>query len=67
MLSDHFGSSVSLSGDGKTLAVGAENESSKATSIDGDGTNDSAANSGAVYVFYKATTSWAQQAYLKPT
>lgn len=63
--SDHFGSSVSLSGDGKTLAVGAEKESSNATSIDGDGTNDSAANSGAVYVFYKASTSWVQQAYLK--
>ena len=62
---DHFGSSVSLSGDGKTLAVGAEKESSNATSIDGDGTNDLAANSGAVYVFYKATSSWVQQAYLK--
>ena len=62
---DHFGSSISLSGDGKTLVVGAEKESSNATGIDGDGTNDLAVNSGAVYVFYKSTTSWVQQAYLK--
>ncbi|MDB9905921.1 FG-GAP repeat protein [Oceanospirillaceae bacterium] len=55
---DHFGSSISLSGDGKTLVVGAENE---------DGNSDAKSNSGAVYVFYKATSSWAQQAYLKPT
>ena len=55
---DHFGSSISLSGDGKTLVVGAENE---------DGNSDTKSNSGAVYVFYKATSSWAQQAYLKPT
>ena len=55
---DHFGSSISLSGDGKTLVVGAENE---------DGNSDAKSNSGAVYVFYKATLSWTQQAYLKPT
>ena len=62
---DHFGSSVSLSGDGKTLVVGAEKESSNATIINGDGANNLAPNSGAVYVFYKASTSWVQQAYLK--
>ena len=62
---DYFGSSVSLSGDGKTLAVGAKEESSNANTIDGDGTDNSAANSGAVYVFYKASTTWVQQAYLK--
>ena len=55
---DHFGSSISLSGDGKTLVVGAENEA---------GNSNAKSNSGAVYVFYKATSSWAQQAYLKPT
>ena len=55
---DHFGSSLSLSGDGKTLVVGAENEA---------GNSNAKLNSGAVYVFYKATSSWAQQAYLKPT
>ena len=54
---DHFGSSLSLSGDGKTLVVGAENEA---------GNSNAKLNSGAVYVFYKATSSWAQQAYLKP-
>ena len=62
---DYFGSSVSLSGDGKTLVVGAKEESSNANTIDGDGTDNSAANSGAVYVFYKASTTWVQQAYLK--
>jgi hypothetical protein len=54
---DHFGSSISLSSDGKTLVVGAENEG---------GNSNAKPNSGAAYVFYKATSSWAQQAYLKP-
>lgn len=56
---DNFGSSVALSKDGKVLAVGAPYESSN-----GSPTNNSLANSGAVYTF-AAGTSWAQQAYLK--
>jgi len=48
---DSFGRSVALSGDGATLAVGASNEDSAATGINGDQTNNAAENAGAVYVF----------------
>ncbi|MEW8100635.1 MAG: hypothetical protein AB2785_02585 [Candidatus Thiodiazotropha endolucinida] len=62
---DNFGISVSLSGDGNTLAVGARREGSEATGIDGNQTDDSASESGAVYVFTRSDSTWAQQAYLK--
>jgi trimeric autotransporter adhesin len=62
---DQFGFSVSLSGNGSTLAVGAISEDSNATGISGVQTDDSAASSGAVYVFRKTGNSWAQEAYLK--
>src|SRR5581483_1146048 len=62
-VSDYFGYSVSLSGD--TLAVGAPGESSNATGVNGDQLNDSAENSGAVYVFTRSSGTWSQQAYLK--
>lgn len=63
---DFFGypSSVALSGD--TLAVGAYGEASAATGIDGDQTDDSRVNAGAVYVFTRdAADTWTQQAYIK--
>ena len=65
---DRFGSAfaVALSGDGRTLAVGAPNESSAATGIGGNEADNSAANSGAVYVFARiGSGAWAQQAYIK--
>jgi len=68
--SDWFGWSVALSGDGNTLAVGASQEASNATGISTDGSgeaNNSAVNSGAVYVFSRSAvdSSWSQQAYVK--
>ena len=60
---DEFGSSVSISGD--TIVVGAFGEDSGATHVNGDGTDDSAVDSGAAYVFVRSGTSWSQQAYLK--
>ncbi len=57
--SDQFGVSVALSGD--TLAVGAIGEDS----ADGDQADNSASNSGAVYMFRRAGTSWQQEVYLK--
>ena len=63
--SDLFGSHVALSGDGDTLAVGARNEDSNATGINGDQTNNTASDSGAVYVYTRSGTVWTQQAYLK--
>ena len=63
--SDSFGQIVSLSSDGNTLAVVAQNEGSNATGINGDQTNNSAAGSGAAYVFTRSGGSWSQQAYIK--
>ncbi|HET6611856.1 MAG TPA: cadherin-like beta sandwich domain-containing protein [Kofleriaceae bacterium] len=60
---DLFGLSVALSGD--TLAVGATAEASAATGVDGDQTDNSQAVSGAVYVFRRTGTTWAQEAYIK--
>jgi len=60
---DELGYSVALAGD--TLIAGAPGESSNATGIGGDPTNNAAAASGAVYVFVRTGTQWSQQAYLK--
>jgi hypothetical protein len=60
---DAFGDSVALSGD--TLAVGALFEASEAKGVGGSQDDDSAPDSGAVYVFRRAGTAWLQEAYLK--
>jgi hypothetical protein len=62
---DVFGISVAISADGNTLAVGAPDEASSATGINGNQANNSAANAGAVYVFSRSGTIWTQQAYIK--
>jgi hypothetical protein len=46
---DQFGTSIALSSDGSTLAVGASWESSAATGIGGNQADNSAARAGAVY------------------
>lgn len=61
---DSFGTSVSLSGDGNTLAVGAPGEASDTTGIN-TMPNDNASGAGAVYVFTRSGDSWSQQAYIK--
>ena len=63
--SDHFGSSVSLSADGSTLAVSAHWEASDATGVNGNQNDNSLAQAGAVYVFTRGSATWTQQAYLK--
>lgn len=64
---DRFGSSVSISGD--TLAVGAYEEDSNQTTITngkiGASSNNSAVDSGAVYVYRRTHSDWAQEAYIK--
>lgn len=60
---DQFGSSVALSGD--TLAVGAIGEASRETGVTATGSDNTASESGAVYVFARTAGIWAQQAYLK--
>lgn len=48
---DYFGLSLSLSNDGKSLAIGAPGEDGAIGGIDGDERNDKAENSGAAYVW----------------
>jgi hypothetical protein len=62
---DRFGADIAVSGDGATLVVGAEGESSAATGVDGDQNSNAAPSSGAAYVFTRGGTTWSQQAYLK--
>jgi len=61
--SDVFGISVAISGD--LLVVGARNEASNATGINGNQTDNSAGSAGAAYVFLRSGSTWTQQAYLK--
>ncbi len=62
---DAFGYSIAISGDGRTLAVGAPNEDSDAILINGDQSNNDASDSGAVYLFQRGVDGWVQQAYIK--
>jgi hypothetical protein len=61
---DGFGN-VTLSADGNTLAVSATAEDSGETGINGDQSDNSAAGSGAVYLFRFNGTDWLQEAYIK--
>lgn len=61
-IADYFGGAVAISGN--TLVVGAKFESSNSGSAPA---NNGANNAGAAYVFLRTGTTWAQQAYLKPT
>jgi len=63
--SDLFGTTVALSADGSTLAVGAPLESSAATGIGGDQADNTASLAGAVYTFARTGNAWSQTAYLK--
>jgi len=63
---DLFGREVTLSDDGRTLAVTAEQESSAASGVNGDQEDNSSLNSGAVYLFRPSAAGWRQTAYLKP-
>jgi hypothetical protein len=48
---DEFARSLALCGSGTALAVGSELEDSKARGIDGDRTDNSSTDSGAVYLY----------------
>ena len=61
---DNFGYSVAIDKD--TLVVGAYNEASTSTGINGNQADNGAAISGGVYVFSRdAAGTWTQQAYIK--
>lgn len=65
---DQFGYALSLSADGRTLAVGAIGEDSSSTEVGGDQNNDDGQSngSGAVFVFNRTDVKWLQQEYIKP-
>ncbi|MEY2407389.1 MAG: trimeric autotransporter adhesin [Verrucomicrobiota bacterium] len=60
---DLFGCAVAISSN--TLVVGAYQERSSATGVNGNQANNSASGAGAAYVFVRNGTNWTQQAYLK--
>ena len=60
-----FGHFVVLSQDGNTLAVSSFYEASAAKGIDGDQTDKSIPQAGAVYVFTRTGATWSQQSYIK--
>ena len=62
---DWFGSRLALSADGNTLAVGSQLEDSAAQGIGGRQDDDSATESGAVYLFTRSNNVWTQDAYVK--
>jgi hypothetical protein len=60
---DRFSLRLGISGD--VIAVGAYQERSIATGLNGDQTDNSAAGAGAAYVYRRDGTDWSQLAYLK--
>ncbi|MCY1008640.1 FG-GAP repeat protein [Nannocystis pusilla] len=61
---DWFGE-VAISANGDTIAVGAPQEDSAATGIGGNCNDNTAEDSGAVYVFEREAGTWSQTAYIK--
>ncbi|WP_434418219.1 FG-GAP repeat protein [Nannocystis pusilla] len=61
---DCFGE-VAISANGDTIAVGAPCEDSAATGVGGERHDNSAQDSGAVYVFERKGSAWSQTAYVK--
>ena len=59
------GVELALSRDGNTMVAGARREASAASGINGNQADNSAADSGAAYVFTRSGGTWVQQAYLK--
>jgi hypothetical protein len=64
-LDGHTGHGIAISGDGNTIVVGAQHESSNARGVNGNQNDDSAYDAGAAYVLVRNGATWTQQAYLK--
>lgn len=63
---DYFGWSVSISGDGNTVAVGAPYDNSTSFGVNSVPNDDGRALiSGAAYIFTRSVSDWTQSAYLK--
>lgn len=62
---DNFGMSIALSDDGNLIAIGVPNENSSSVGVNGSYENESAPNSGAVYLFSRTDDEWHVQDYIK--
>jgi len=62
---DWFGSRLTLSGDGNTLAVSAQLENGNSKGINGNELDVTAEDSGALYLFTRTGDTWVQKAYMK--
>ena len=60
---DKFGHAMAM--DGNTLVIGAPREDGGATGVNGDQSDNTQPDAGAVYIFVRDGNSWSQQAYLK--
>ena len=61
---DNFGSSLEVSGDARTLVVGAVHEDSSGTNV-GSVPNEAALESGAVYAYLRPAGAWSGTAFIK--
>ena len=64
---DQFGSALSLSDDGNTLAISAITEDGGSSGINGNQSDNSERSAGAVYLFNRNAEIWQQSAYIKPS
>jgi len=62
---DQFGLALAMSRDGNTIAVGSHLEDSGAKGVNGDQSDASGEDSGAVYVYTRTGTTWNPTAYVK--
>ncbi|HSW18786.1 MAG TPA: integrin [Ramlibacter sp.] len=64
-LKSEFGTRLSLSANGETLAVGSPYDSSAATGLNGNEADHSVDGVGAVHLYQRASGAWARRAYIK--
>ena len=62
---DQFGLALAMSRDGNTIAIGSHLEDSGAKGVNGDQSDISGEDSGAVYVYTRTGTTWSPTAYVK--
>jgi hypothetical protein len=62
---DQFGWALAMSRDGNTIAIGSHLEDSGAKGVNGDQSDASMEDSGAVYVYARSGTTWNPTAYVK--
>jgi hypothetical protein len=63
--STNFGHRATMAFDGLSFTVGAANDDSGSTMVDGNDQDASAMNAGAAWVFVRSGATWVQQHYLK--